>query len=113
VILSTHIVSDVEATATEIAIIKQGELLQHALPEEFLQKAEGQVGEWVVASSELPAIKEQYLISSTIRRSDGVHVRIVSQQAPGSGAVAVSPNLEDCYLSLLNGSAKVMEGVLA
>lgn len=104
VILSTHIVSDVEATATEIAIIQKGELLQQDLPEHFLKQAEGSVWEWVIPSSDLPTIKEKHLISSTVRRSDGVHVRIVSPQAPGSGAVPVAPNLEDCYLSLLNGS---------
>lgn len=109
VILSTHIVSDVEATATEIAIIQKGKLLQHALPEEFLQQSEGKVWEWVAPSSEIPIIKENHLISSTVRRSDGVHVRIVSQQAPGQGAVAVTPNLEDCYLALLNGTAKQLE----
>lgn len=104
VILSTHIVSDVEATATEIAIIQKGELLQQDLPENFLKQAEGSVWEWVIPSSDLPTIKERYLISSTVRRSDGVHVRVVSPQTPGPGAVPVAPNLEDCYLSLLNGS---------
>jgi len=113
VILSTHIVSDVEATATEIAIIKRGELLQHALPEDLLKQAEGQVWEWIVPSSELPIIKETNLISSTVRRSNGVHVRIVASQSPGSGAAAVAPNLEDCYLSLLNGSAKQVVGALS
>lgn len=103
VILSTHIVSDVEATATEIAIINKGQLLQHALPEELLKQVEGQVWEWVVSSSDLPTIKENFLISSTVRRSDGVHVRLVSPKRPGPDAVAISPNLEDCYLSLLNG----------
>lgn len=102
IILSTHIVSDVEATATEIAIVKQGQLLQYALPEDLLNQVEGQVWEWVVSSRDLLTIKAKHLISSTIRRSDGVHVRIVSQQQPGPDAVSVSPNLEDCYLSMLN-----------
>jgi len=51
--LSTHIVSDIEATATDIAIISKGRLVAHASPEELLQRVEGKVREWVVPSAEL------------------------------------------------------------
>jgi len=44
VILSTHIVSDVEATATDIALISQGALVMHASPEDLLREVEGKVG---------------------------------------------------------------------
>ncbi|MBL8057800.1 MAG: ABC transporter ATP-binding protein, partial [Anaerolineales bacterium] len=54
VILSTHIVSDVEATATAIALMSQGRLLRHAAPEILLQELQGQVWEWVVPSADLP-----------------------------------------------------------
>src|SRR5258705_9314844 len=53
VILSTHIVSDVEATATDIALISQGRLVAHASPEELLRKVEGRVWEWVLPSADL------------------------------------------------------------
>jgi ABC-2 type transport system ATP-binding protein len=51
----------------------------------------------VVSSAELTAAKQQFLISSTVRRSDGVHVRVLGAEAP-RGGVAVAPNLEDAYL---------------
>jgi len=70
VILSTHIVSDVEATATDIALIAQGRLVAHAAPEELLRAVEGKVWEWVVPSSELNAARQQFLISNTSRRGD-------------------------------------------
>jgi len=98
VILSTHIVSDVEATATSIAIISKGHLITHDLPEKILQAVEGKVWTWIIASSELPAIKQRYLISGTARRSDGVHVRVVSEQPPNSHAEPVPATLEDAYL---------------
>ena len=98
VILSTHIVSDVEASVTEIALIRQGRLLMHASPEDLLKSVEGHVWEQVMASADLPAAKEKFLISSTIRRSDGVRVRIVADESPGPGAQAAVPNLEDAYL---------------
>lgn len=101
VILSTHIVSDVEATATDIALISQGTLVAHAAPEELLRQVEGKVWEWVVQSSELSAAKQRYLISGTTRRSDGVHVRVLAAEPP-NGAQRVAPTLEDAYLFCLS-----------
>jgi ABC-type multidrug transport system ATPase subunit len=102
VILSTHIVSDVEATATDIALIAKGALVAHATPEALLTQVEGKVWEWVVSSTDLNEAKQQYLISSTTRRSDGVHVRVLGDTPP-AGARAVAPNLEDAYLYCLSG----------
>lgn len=102
VILSTHIVSDVEAVATDIAILRGGRLLAHAAPEELLRSVEGKVWECVIASGDVPAAKQKYLISTSARRADGVHVRIVSTERPGEGAVTVSPTLEDAYLHYIS-----------
>jgi ABC-2 type transport system ATP-binding protein len=101
VILSTHIVSDVEAVATQIAILNQGYLLTHVTPEELLRQVDGKVWEWVIPGSELTTIRQRYMVSSTARRSDGVHVRIVSENAPANGASVGSPLLEDGYLYCL------------
>jgi ABC-2 type transport system ATP-binding protein len=98
VILSTHIVSDVEATATSIAIINKGQRITHAAPETILQAVEGKVWTWVVSSEEFARLKRSHLISSTARRSDGVHVRVVSERRPSTDAVAVPAMLEDAYL---------------
>lgn len=98
VILSTHIVSDVEATATEIAIISEGRLLISAVPETLLQSVENKVWERVIPSVDLPAIRQQYLVSNVMRRSDGVHLRIVADSRPGADAVPMIPTLEDAYL---------------
>ena len=108
VILSTHIVSDVEATATEIALIRKGHLLQNAPPEKLLRSVEGKVWMCAVSSHELLSFRQQHLISSTVRRSDGVHVRVVAESPPKDNAYDVSPTLEDAYLyciSCANGPA--------
>jgi ABC-2 type transport system ATP-binding protein len=101
VVLSTHIVSDIEATATDIALIAKGTLVAHATPEALLQQVEGKVWEYVVSSADLNTTRQHYQISSTTRRSDGVHVRILADQPP-HGALAVTPNLEDAYLFCLS-----------
>jgi ABC-2 type transport system ATP-binding protein len=101
IILSTHIVSDVEATATDIALIVQGTLVAHAAPESLLKRVEGKVWEWILPSSELNTARQHYLISNTARRSDGVHARVIADRPPDS-AQAVTPNLEDAYLYCLS-----------
>jgi len=101
VILSTHIVSDVEAVATEIAILARGELLAHGAPEELLERVNGKIWEVVVPSGELATLRAKYLISSTAHRSDGVHARVVADAAPSGVARALEPSLEDAYLAVL------------
>jgi len=109
VILSTHIVSDVEAAATEIALIHEGRLLKHAAPEALLYTVEGKVWRCVLPSAELTAFRQGHLVSGTVRRSDGVHVRVVGETPPSADAQAVPPTLEDAYLyhiSAANGNGQ-------
>ncbi len=98
VILSTHIVSDVEATAAEIVLINKGRKVLHSTPEELLHSLNGKVWQCMISSNEVSVLKQQYLVSSTLRRENGLQVRVVSEDAPFSNATAVSPNLEDAYL---------------
>lgn len=104
VILSTHIVSDVEATATCIGIINKGQLVTYEAPESILQKVEGKVWTWVIPSIDLPAIKQNHLISSTVRRSEGLHIRVVSAERPDPQAQPAPATLEDAYLYLVQNS---------
>jgi ABC-type multidrug transport system ATPase subunit len=101
VILSTHIVSDVEAAATQIALISRGRLVGVAAPEEMLRRVEGKVWEWVVPSDRLTAVREQHRVSGTVRRAQGVHVRIVADAPPAPEARPLAPTLEDAYLHAL------------
>jgi ABC-2 type transport system ATP-binding protein len=103
VILSTHIVSDVEATATHIALVNKGQLLREDAPENLLAELENKVWEWTVHSDNLPALKQKYIVSGTIRKSDGVQVRVVSENQPEANAQNISPNLEDAYLYFIGG----------
>lgn len=97
VILSTHIVSDIEAVASTIAVMREGRLVLAASPEELLRRAEGRVFVAIVPSDRLPDAQKSVTLSSLVRRADGVHVRYVGvEKLPGSRAV--EPQLEDAYL---------------
>jgi ABC-2 type transport system ATP-binding protein len=102
VILSTHIVSDVEATATEMAVISGGRLVTHTSPEALLKSVEGKVWEWVIPSTALAKVKESFLLSATTRRADGVHLRVVQEESPHPDAAPVPPTLEDAYLDCIS-----------
>jgi ABC-type multidrug transport system ATPase subunit len=101
VILSTHIVSDVESAATRIALIARGRLIRDVTPEAMLRAAEGKVWEWVVPSDQLTAVRERHRVSGTLRRAEGVHVRIVAATSPSPEARPLAPTLEDAYLHAL------------
>jgi ABC-type multidrug transport system ATPase subunit len=101
VILSTHIVSDIEAVATSIAILAHGQLLAHGTPEALLSTVNGKVWELTAPSTEIPALRERFLVSSTAHRSDGVHARVVAAVAPSPLARPLEPSLEDAYLAAL------------
>jgi ABC-2 type transport system ATP-binding protein len=110
VILSTHIVSDVEAVATDTAILAHGQLLAHDSPESLLAAISGKVWEIIVPSAALPALQRQHLVSSTAHRGDGVHVRIVSDTPPRPQAQALEPTLDYAYLAAIAGQRTVPRG---
>ena len=111
VILSTHIVSDIESIATEIAIMNGGSLVTMGTPEMLLQSAQGTVWEMVVSSETFESVRRTISISSAVRRADGVHVRAVAASNPGHDAVAVEPTLEDAFLATMNAARRPLEAV--
>ena len=98
VILSTHIVSDVESTANKIAVMAQGRLLSFATPEDLISTVRGKVWSWTIASEALAKARESFLVSSMIRTSNGLSVRVVSTTKPAPDATPAEPSLEDAYL---------------
>ncbi|MEO7325964.1 MAG: ABC transporter ATP-binding protein [Dokdonella sp.] len=101
VILSTHIVSDVEASATALAVMAKGKLLFSGAPEPLIAQAQGHVWEWLVPESQVAQTRTQFTISSSLRRADGVRLRVVSATSPSNDAQACAPDLDDAYLWLL------------
>jgi ABC-type multidrug transport system ATPase subunit len=101
VILSTHIVSDVESIATEIAVMKEGALLAMATPETLLRTCAGQVWKSVVSSEQFDQLRTTLKISSAVRKPDGVHIRFVGP-SPAIAANPAEPELEDAFLYLMN-----------
>ncbi len=102
VILSTHVVSDVESVASSIAVLNDGQLVVHDRPERLVAAAEGQVWELVAPSSEYQALRKRYAVSRATTRGGQVHLRVVGQLSDQASVTAVRPTLEDAYLWLIS-----------
>lgn len=111
VILSTHIVSDVDSTADSIALMSGGKLVLHTAPEELLRRVTGKVWETVVGSAEVPQLRTRHVITRMVRTGDGVLVRLLASDTPWAGAVQVAPELEDAYLAEVRGLTTLNDGV--
>lgn len=98
IILSTHIVTDIEAIAPKIAVISDGCMIANTTPEELLGNVDGKVWECVVTSQKLQELQKQFIISNSSSRSNGIHARIVSDKKPTLDAIETLPSLEDAYL---------------
>ena len=104
VLLSTHIVSDVESVASDIAVMAHGTIVLRGSPQDLLRQAEGWVWEMTVPQDALAPLRERHLISRMIRTGTGVRIRLLAPAAPDAGAVPVRPDLEDAYLTVIHRS---------
>ncbi len=104
VILSTHIVSDVEFIAEEIMIMKSGQMVDFGDPREIMSEISGQVWECVVPSTQAEDIAATFN-TSNLRNIGGneTMLRIIADRQPMEHAVRVQPNLEDLYLFYFKG----------
>jgi ABC-type multidrug transport system ATPase subunit len=107
IILSTHIVSDVELTADRIALVAQGQLITCKTPDELLRSLDGKVWECIVPADMIAQFKQHHACSGTVRRQDGVHVRVVSDAKPWANAIAQPAVLEDAYLNWVHAPLEV------
>ncbi len=98
VILSTHIVSDVEYIADRILIMKDGGLVHQGKPDEITALIQGRVWECRTAPRQAEQLIEKFTISNLKHEGSEDMLRIVSDQKPCGDAVPVEPTLEDLYL---------------
>ncbi len=105
IILSSHIVSDIETIADEVAIMQDGKLIIHAPQYDIIKQAEGKIFEIVVDNGALNDFKNKYRVINTSRQADKVKVRYIGTQTnlPAS-AIQVTATLEDAYLFLTHNN---------
>lgn len=98
VLLSTHIVSDLEYIADTILIMKKGELIISGTESQIIQKVDGLVWKCVISEQEMKRINAEYIISNFRNIGEEIELRIVSEKKPTDEAISVQATLEDAYL---------------
>lgn len=103
VLLSTHIVSDIEDTCDRLAVLRSGEVLYIGTQPDVIRQLQGKIWVGVVHTEKLPDLRKRVAILSSRRERDGEEVRVVSGESPFSDARSVYPNLEDAYMYMTGG----------
>jgi len=108
VILSTHIVGDIEATCENIAILDSGKVLYQGTVHNLLAVADGKVFTKTVDRKELPTLKRDLMITSMHTQGRDVSVRFLTEHGI-SNAEACAPNIEDAYMFYLKKNGAELE----
>jgi ABC-type multidrug transport system ATPase subunit len=100
VILSTHIVDDVEELCSQVAIMGRGRILKVGKPLQMIREMDGKLWTQVVQREEVGKIRAHYNVLSTRLRSGTTEIRVMSDTQP-EGMQPAAPELEDVYFSTL------------
>ena len=99
VIISTHIVSDVETIAGELAIMNKGRLVACETPEAILGNARGRVWSAQVDTGAYDVLRTNVHVLQATRQGDSMALRIAHAQSPWPGAQLVEPSLEEALMA--------------
>ena len=103
VILSTHIVSDIEAIADEVLLMRKGKLVSQGTVPALTKEADGKVWELTVSPQEAKVWQEKAAVANLRHEKDMVVLRILADDKPAEGAVLCEATLEDLYLYSMQG----------
>jgi len=102
VLLSTHIVSDIDSIARQTVMIKEGKVGRMASNQQFIDAMNGKVWLLKMTIDELVAYQNDHIISNVLPMGDRMEVRVISDVKPAADAVPAIPTLEDAYLYEFN-----------
>jgi ABC-2 type transport system ATP-binding protein len=103
VILSTHIVEDVEELCSSLAIIDHGEILLAGEPSRAIADLRGRVWRRSVTREELPELERERSVISTKLLAGRTIAHVYSETSPGEGFEPVEPDLKDVYFAVMGG----------
>ncbi|MFT5436566.1 MAG: ABC-2 type transport system ATP-binding protein [Ulvibacter sp.] len=109
IILSSHIVSDIETIANDIVIMRDGEILAHDSPDIIISSVENKTYEAMIPNDAFDDFRKNYLVSNSMRKADGWLVRFVlnsEKHLPAFVTQSIQGTLEDAYLHCIDISKK-------
>ncbi|HST03326.1 MAG TPA: ABC transporter ATP-binding protein [Chloroflexia bacterium] len=109
IILSTHIIADVEAAATRLVLLKEGRIQSDTTPEALLDEASGQVWSVTVEADTARRLQAMYRVSGLLNSPRGLTLRLLSPVRPHETATPIEPSLEDAYLLRMDSHAPIRQ----
>ena len=101
VILSTHIVGDVEATCEDIAVLDEGRVIYQGTVTDLIAMAEGKVYSAEISKRELERLKKEYIVTSMLTLGNNVMARFLAEKPPFASAKLCEAGVEDAYMYLM------------
>lgn len=98
VLLSSHIVSDIESTCENLAILNYGDVIYNGSKKALLDECNGKVWEFTTSLEESVVLEEKLSVSNKNVYHDGAVLRVVSEEKPADSAVNVPTTLNDAYI---------------
>lgn len=103
VILSTHIVEDIEFTCENIGILDQGSLIYKGAVKDLLASSEGAVWTASIDRGQLDEVRRSSTIISSVSEGDKVKLKLLAMEKPMPEAEEAKPTLEDAYMNIMKG----------
>jgi len=105
IILSTHIVADLAASAEQLAILHKGKLLFAGRPAELLSPLRGRT--WIIDidEEELGAVRAEYFVTGVFRSATGMQMRVISEKRVHPRGYLAEPTMDDAYVHIMKREA--------
>lgn len=101
VILSTHIVGDIEATCEDIAVLDEGNVIYQGTVSDLIAMTEGKVYSAEISKRELELLKKEYIVTSMLTLGNNVMARFLAEERPFASAKLCEAGVEDAYMYLM------------
>lgn len=109
VILSTHIVGDIEAICDQIAILDEGTLLYCGDIGAFAKKTDGKVYSMDVDNREVGHMKKEYIVTEVVKKGKVTNLRFITDKPVPSGSIIMESNVEDAYMYTMTKNREVVD----
>lgn len=109
VILSTHIVGDIEAACEDIAVLDEGSVIYQGTVPDLVNMTEGKVYTAQISKRELELLKKDYIVTSMLTLGNNVMARFLSEEKPFASAKLCEAGVEDAYMYLMHMERGILE----
>ena len=106
VLLSTHIVADIEASCSHVAVLNHGRLIFSGSPQELMEQARGLIWRADVPSERWGEYEQRYPVLASRSMNGRMEARLLSEHSPMPGSKLVEPSLEDGYVAVMQSAER-------